>query len=79
MIGRAAQGRPWLFREIEHFLNTGTHLLPPRVSEIHAGICSSIWKISIFSMASKTGVGIATQAYLLVHPGLVGSAAFAAT
>ena len=33
MIGRAAQGRPWLFREIEHFLSTGTHLLPPRVDE----------------------------------------------
>ena len=31
MIGRAAQGRPWLFREIEHFLNTGTHLLSPHV------------------------------------------------
>ena len=28
MIGRAAQGRPWIFREIEHYLSTG-HLLPP--------------------------------------------------
>ena len=35
MIGRAAQGRPWIFREIEHFLATGTHLPPPRVDEIH--------------------------------------------
>ena len=26
MIGRAAQGRPWIFREISHFLETGTHL-----------------------------------------------------
>ena len=26
MIGRAAQGRPWIFREIAHFLATGTHL-----------------------------------------------------
>jgi tRNA-dihydrouridine synthase B len=34
MIGRAAQGRPWLFREIEHFLRTGTHLSAPRVDEI---------------------------------------------
>ena len=34
MIGRAAQGRPWLFREIEHFLRTGTHLSVPRVDEI---------------------------------------------
>ena len=29
MIGRAAQGRPWIFREIEHFLKTGEELPPP--------------------------------------------------
>src|SRR4051812_22478281 len=34
MIGRAAQGRPWIFREIAHFLATGTHLPPPEVTEI---------------------------------------------
>ena len=31
MIGRAAQGRPWIFREIAHFLATGVHLPPPSV------------------------------------------------
>jgi len=36
MIGRAAQGRPWLFREIEHFLATGELLPPPEVAEIRA-------------------------------------------
>ncbi len=34
MIGRAAQGRPWIFREINHFLATGTHLAPPLVAEV---------------------------------------------
>ncbi len=34
MIGRAAQGRPWIFREIAHYLTTGTHLAPPLVSEV---------------------------------------------
>ena len=34
MIGRAAQGRPWIFREIEHFLNTGKHLPAPEITEI---------------------------------------------
>ena len=34
MIGRAAQGRPWLFREIAHFLATGSHLAPPLVVEV---------------------------------------------
>ncbi|HEY4138287.1 MAG TPA: tRNA-dihydrouridine synthase, partial [Casimicrobiaceae bacterium] len=36
MIGRAAQGRPWIFREIEHFLSTGDELPPPTVEEAHA-------------------------------------------
>jgi len=35
MIGRAAQGRPWIFREIAHYLATGELLPPPRVTEIH--------------------------------------------
>ena len=34
MIGRAAQGRPWLFREIAHFLATGQHLAPPTADEL---------------------------------------------
>ncbi len=34
MIGRAAQGRPWIFREIGHFLDTGEHLAPPLVAEV---------------------------------------------
>ncbi len=34
MIGRAAQGRPWIFREIAHFLDTGEHLAPPLVAEV---------------------------------------------
>ena len=34
MIGRAAQGRPWIFREIAHFLATGEQLPPPRVAEV---------------------------------------------
>lgn len=34
MIGRAAQGRPWIFKEIEHYLNTGTHLAPPSIKEV---------------------------------------------
>ena len=34
MVGRAAQGRPWIFREMAHFLATGTHLAPPLVAEV---------------------------------------------
>ena len=38
MIGRAAFGRPWLFREIEHFLATGQVLAPPALAEVRAVI-----------------------------------------
>jgi len=34
MVGRAAQGRPWIFREITHYLATGEHLAPPLVAEV---------------------------------------------
>jgi tRNA-dihydrouridine synthase B len=38
MIGRAAQGRPWIFREIEHFLATGETLPPPAVDEVRPAL-----------------------------------------
>jgi tRNA-dihydrouridine synthase B len=34
MIGRAAQGRPWICREIDHYLRTGEHLPAPKVDEV---------------------------------------------
>ncbi|MBS0506979.1 MAG: tRNA dihydrouridine synthase DusB [Proteobacteria bacterium] len=34
MVGRAAQGRPWIFREIAHYLATGEQLAPPLVAEV---------------------------------------------
>lgn len=36
MIGRAAQGRPWIFREINHFLKTGKQLSAPSMDEIRS-------------------------------------------
>jgi tRNA-dihydrouridine synthase B len=36
MVGRAAQGRPWIFREMAHFLATGEHLAQPLVAEVKA-------------------------------------------
>ena len=38
MIGRAAQGRPWIFREIAHYLATGEHLAPPRLAEVRRAL-----------------------------------------
>ena len=34
LIGRAAQGRPWIFREIEHYLRTGETLPAPSLLEV---------------------------------------------
>lgn len=38
MIGRAAQGRPWIFREIAHYMATGEHLAPPLVAEVRRAL-----------------------------------------
>ncbi|MCC6870235.1 MAG: tRNA dihydrouridine synthase DusB [Burkholderiales bacterium] len=42
MIGRAAQGRPWIFREIAHFLATGMRMPPPTVAEARALILAHL-------------------------------------
>jgi tRNA-dihydrouridine synthase B len=36
MIGRGAQGNPWIFQELNHYLTTGKVLPPPRDEEVHA-------------------------------------------
>ena len=38
MVGRAAQGRPWIFREIGHYLATGEMLAPPLVAEVRRAL-----------------------------------------
>jgi tRNA-dihydrouridine synthase B len=42
MIGRAAQGRPWIFREITHYLQTGEHLAPPLVAEVRRAMLAHL-------------------------------------
>jgi len=75
MIGRAAQGRPWLFREIEHYLKTGTHLMPPRVSEIHQILLAHLDDLYAF-YGVETGVRVARKHISWYTRGLIGSAAF---
>lgn len=38
MIGRAAQGRPWIFREVLHYLSTGEHRPPPLLAEVRTAL-----------------------------------------
>lgn len=42
MIGRAAQGRPWIFREVVHFLATGAELAPPLVAEVRRALLAHL-------------------------------------
>ncbi|HVE54160.1 MAG TPA: tRNA dihydrouridine synthase DusB [Ramlibacter sp.] len=42
MVGRAAQGRPWIFREIVHFLATGAELAPPLVEEVRRALVAHL-------------------------------------
>jgi tRNA-dihydrouridine synthase B len=42
MVGRAAQGRPWIFREIAYFLEHGIRMAPPTVIEAHAAIVAHL-------------------------------------
>ena len=75
MIGRAAQGRPWIFREIEHYLKTGTYLPAPEVSEIHRVLLGHLHDLYAF-YGEHTGVRIARKHISWYTKGLAGSASF---
>jgi len=75
MIGRAAQGRPWMFREISHFLVTGNHLPPPAVGEIHRVLVAHLHDLYGF-YGELTGVRVARKHISWYTKGLAGSAAF---
>lgn len=75
MIGRAAQGRPWIFREIEHYLNTGSHLPPPEVREIHTVLVDHLHDLYAF-YGEYSGVRIARKHISWYTKGLAGSAGF---
>ncbi|SFO26611.1 tRNA dihydrouridine synthase DusB [Nitrosospira briensis] len=75
MIGRAAQGRPWIFREINHYLATGTHLQLPEVAEIHHVLIKHLHDLYQF-YGEYSGVRIARKHISWYTKGLVGSAGF---
>ena len=60
MVGRAAQGRPWIFREIAHFLATGTELPPPRLSEVRDVLIGHLEHLHAF-YGEPQGVRIARK------------------
>ena len=75
MIGRAAQGRPWLFREIDHFLKTGEHLSAPESSEVHRILLAHVHELYGF-YGEHTGLRVARKHISWYTKGLSGSAQF---
>lgn len=75
MIGRAAQGRPWLFREVLHYLETGEEPPPPQVEEIHRVLLEHLSDLYAF-YGEFTGVRMARKHISWYTKGLAGSAAF---
>jgi len=55
MIGRAAIGYPWIFREIKHFFKTGEHLTEPTITE-RVQVCKTHLDKSIAWKGPKVGI-----------------------
>ncbi|MCL4800186.1 MAG: tRNA dihydrouridine synthase DusB [Burkholderiales bacterium] len=77
MIGRAAHGRPWIFREVAHFLATGSRLPAPSVREAHATLVHHLHELYSLHGAGA-GVRIARKHVHWYTSGLKGAAAFRA-
>ena len=60
MIGRAAQGRPWIFREIAHYLATGELLPPPSVAQVRETLLAHVQALHAF-YGEASGVRIARK------------------
>jgi tRNA-dihydrouridine synthase B len=75
MIGRAAQGRPWIFREIRHYLATGTHLPDPSLTEVRDTLVAHVANLYDF-YGEHTGVRVARKHISWYSKGLRGGALF---
>ena len=75
MIGRAAQGRPWIFREIEHFLKTGEHLPLPTIEEIQITTIKHVQDLYAF-YGDERGLRVARKHISWYTKGLKNSAQF---
>nr|WP_227691714.1 tRNA dihydrouridine synthase DusB [Psychrobacter immobilis] len=75
MIGRAAQGQPWIFRDIEHFLRTGKSLTAPSVSEIKEIVLAHLQELYGF-YGEYSGCRIARKHIAWYTTGIPNSNAF---
>lgn len=75
MIGRAAQGRPWIFREIAHYLETGTALPEPEITEVRDIMLGHLQNLYEF-YGEYTGVRMARKHISWYSKGQRNGAAF---
>lgn len=75
MIGRAAQGRPWIFREIAHYLKTGQHIETPEISEVRSVLLGHLYELYHF-YGEYSGCRIARKHISWYTKGLRGSNEF---
>jgi tRNA-dihydrouridine synthase B len=75
MVGRAAQGRPWIFREIDHYLRTGRTLAAPTVDELRPLLASHLEDHHRF-YGEVLGVRTARKHIIWYTSRLAGGAAF---
>lgn len=75
MVGRAAQGRPWIFREIAHYLKTGTHLAAPDIAEVQQVLLGHLAELYQF-YGEYSGCRIARKHIAWYTKGLHGSNEF---
>jgi tRNA-dihydrouridine synthase B len=69
MVGRGAQGRPWIFREINHYLETGQELPEPSMEEVRSILLGHVEELHKF-YGDFMGVRIARKHvswYMQVH------------
>jgi tRNA-dihydrouridine synthase B len=74
MIGRAAQGRPWLFREIQHYLETGAELPAPEIDEVRTLLLEHLRELYAF-YGEENGVRVARKHIAWYAKPLEGAAA----
>lgn len=75
MIGRAAQGNPWIFKQIAHFLATGQKLAPPALAEVRDTLLGHLENLYAF-YGGHTGVRVARKHISWYSKGLAGGAMF---
>ena len=70
MIGRGSIGRPWIFKEVKHYLDTGECLPPPTVSEVVQHVREQLQMSIDWKENARTGILMMRRHFAKYFPGL---------